>query len=425
MRISLRVRYLLYLGFLHAIIMLLAFKVLSANKLYFIISEVLVLLSLIISVVLYQAIHRPFKLLLMGTEAMRDQDFSIKLRPTGTPELDQLVEVYNQMIVQLRTERIQLTEQHFFLEKLIQASPIAILVLDFDGNLLKINPKAQDLFGISEGQYIHQSLSVLGHPIVNALQELQDGESKTVQINGLSTFKIQRSFFMDKGFSRPFLMIEELTSEILATEKKAYGKVIRMMAHEVNNSIGAVNSILNVAQQMVEEPHLLRALEVAYDRNERLCVFMRRFADVVRLPQPHLERQSLNEVLENMVELWRSRASEKGIELIWKAPEKEKWMIIDRGQIEQVLVNVLKNAIEACDSGNQIIVTLSEKGIQIKNNGKPIPPEQAHLLFTPFFSNKPDGQGIGLMLCREILMNHHFQFSLKTQEDGWTCFSIE
>jgi nitrate/nitrite-specific signal transduction histidine kinase len=120
MRISLRVRYLLYLGFLHAIIMLLAFKVLSANKLYFIISEVLVLLSLIISVVLYQAIHRPFKLLLMGTEAMRDQDFSIKLRPTGTPELDQLVEVYNQMIVQLRTERIQLTEQHFFLENLFK-----------------------------------------------------------------------------------------------------------------------------------------------------------------------------------------------------------------------------------------------------------------------------------------------------------------
>ena len=425
MRISLRVRYLLYLGFLHAIIMLLAFKVLSANKLYFIISEVLVLLSLIISVVLYQAIDRPFKLLLMGAEAMRDQDFSIKLRPVGTTELDQLIEVYNQMIEQLRTERLQLTEQHFFLEKLIQASPIAILVLDFDENLLKINPKAQDLFGIVEGQFLHQPLSVLGHPIVNALQKLQDGESKTIQINGLSTFKIQRSFFMDKGFARPFLMIEELTSEILATEKKAYGKVIRMMAHEVNNSIGAVNSILNVAQQMVEEPHLLHALEVASDRNERLCVFMRRFADVVRLPEPHLERQSLNEVLANMVELWKGRATEKGIELIWKEQVQQKFAMIDRGQIEQVLINVLKNAIESCGVGNQIVVILSEKGIQIKNNGRPIPEELAHLLFTPFFSNKPDGQGIGLMLCREILMNHNFQFSLKTQDDGWTCFSIE
>jgi PAS domain-containing protein len=203
MRISLRVRYLLYLGFLHAIIMLLAFKVLSANKLYFIISEVLVLLSLIISVVLYQAIDRPFKLLLMGAEAMRDQDFSIKLRPVGTTELDQLIEVYNQMIEQLRIERLQRPEQHFFLEKLIQASPIAILVLDFDENLLKINPKAQDLFSIVEGQFLHQPLSVLGHPIVNALQKLQDGESKTFRLMDylLSKFSV---LFMDKVFCKTF-----------------------------------------------------------------------------------------------------------------------------------------------------------------------------------------------------------------------------
>src|SRR5206468_10711031 len=123
--------------------------------------------------------------------------------------------------------------------------------------------------------------------IMQEINKLKSGESKTVSINGITTYKLQKSHFIDRGFPRYFIMIEELTAEILAAEKKAYGKVIRMMAHEVNNTIGPVNSILESTLKSNElwrddKNNLLQnALQVAVNRNQNLNLFMRNFADVV------------------------------------------------------------------------------------------------------------------------------------------------
>ncbi|MEA5140017.1 sensor histidine kinase [Arcicella rigui] len=396
------------------------------NKLYFVLSEVLILGSIIIAIQLYQDFIQPLKFLLMGAEAIKDQDFSVKFKPVGKYEMDELIAVYNAMIDQLRNERLQVMEQHFFLEKLIQASPIAIIILDFDGNITKANPKAQTLFTLPEHFTTAFPLSQIQHPVIPHLLLLANKEAQTVQLNGLVTYKIQRSFFMDRGFERPFLLIEELTNEIWATEKKAYGKVIRMMAHEVNNSIGAVNSIVEVTKKYIEEPDLQNALNVATERNDRLNLFMRRFADIVRLPLPNKEMKSMGIIVKNAVELMRLQMQQKGISLQTDYQESAKQVAVDVGQIEQVLVNILKNAIEACEGNVEKIIQVSVTNTQIciSNNGKPIPKAIEQQLFTPFFSDKPEGQGIGLMLCREILNNHGFTFSLATQADGWTVFEI-
>ncbi len=378
------------------------------------------------AVLLYQDFIQPLKFLLMGAEAIKDQDFSVKFKPVGKYEMDELIAVYNAMIDQLRNERLQVMEQHFFLEKLIQASPIAIIILDFDGNITKANPKAQTLFTLPEHFTTAFPLSQIQHPVIPHLLLLANKEAQTVQLNGLVTYKIQRSFFMDRGFERPFLLIEELTNEIWATEKKAYGKVIRMMAHEVNNSIGAVNSIVEVTKKYIEEPDLQNALNVATERNDRLNLFMRRFADIVRLPLPNKEMKSMSTIVKNAVELMRLQIEQKGISLQTDYQENAKEVAVDVGQIEQVLVNILKNAIEACEGNVEKIiqVSVSNTQIRISNNGKPIPKAIEQQLFTPFFSDKPEGQGIGLMLCREILNNHGFTFSLATQADGWTVFEV-
>lgn len=420
--VSLKTKYILFVSIIHGVIIFLTFRLLRENKLYFILSELFILISLGISIKLYQDFIQPLKFLLMGAEAIKDQDFAIKFRPVGRYEMDELINVYNSMIERLRAERLQVEEQHFFLEKLIQASPIAIIILDFDDNLLKTNPKAQDLLDLPE-QFAAMPLAQINHPIIPHLLLLENGTAKTVQPNGLATFKLQRSFFMDKGFARPFIMIEELTAEILETEKKAYGKVIRMMAHEVNNSIGAVNSILEVTKKYIDNDDLLNALQVARERNHRLNYFMRRFADIVRLPLPHKENKNIADVVKNAVSFMKLQAESKGISMQMDG-EKEVMLLADIGQMEQVLVNILKNAIEACEAENQILIHIDSSKLVIKNNGKPIPADIEHRLFTPFFSNKPDGQGIGLMLIREILNNHGFDFSLQTHADNWTVFEI-
>ena len=424
MPFSFRTRYLLYIVAVHVAIAGLLFLVLRQNKLWFIASEVGLLLSIYVAISIYRQFQQPSEFIASGIEAIRDQDFTVKFVPTGNHEVDELITVYNLMIDQLRQERTRQVEQQFFLNKLIEAAPIAILIFDFDERIALVNPRASQLLSVQPDEVIGKSLSELGFSLLAQVADLTDGESRVMKPNGIETYKVLRSNFMDRGFRRSFLMIEDLTPEILATEKKAYSKVIRMMAHEVNNSIGAVNSILDVTQAYLIEPDVQHAVRVAVERNNRLNLFMRRFADVVRLPQPQVRLTDVGEIVRNVVRLMQPQADRKGVLLRISTHEVIR-QLVDVEQMEQVLLNVVKNAIEACEPGQQVEVISNTQHLLIRDNGQPIPDDVATNLFNPFFSTKPDGQGIGLTLTREILLNHQFPFSLKTNEEGWTEFRIE
>ncbi|MVM33774.1 PAS domain-containing protein [Spirosoma sp. HMF4905] len=424
MKLPLRTRYLIYISVIHLVLIALIGWILQENKLWFIASEILILISGYIAVRIYRAFQQPSEFIASGIEAIRDKDFTVKFVPTGNQEVDELITVYNLMIDQLRQERTRQVEQQFFLEKLIEAAPIAILIFDFDGNVASVNPKASQLLSVQPNEVVGKQLAELGFSLLAQIADLADGESRIMKPNGLETYKVLRSNFMDRGFRRSFLIIEELTPEILASEKKAYSKVIRMMAHEVNNSIGAVNSILDVTHTYVADPDVQHAVRVAIERNDRLNRFMRRFADVVRLPQPQKRAMDIGEIARSVVRLMQPQAELRGVNLQFVAKEANI-QVVDVEQIEQVLVNIVKNALEACESGQRVEVISTARHLFIRDNGEPILNDIEANLFNPFYSTKPEGQGIGLTLTREILLNHQFSFSLKTNEDGWTEFQIE
>jgi two-component system nitrogen regulation sensor histidine kinase NtrY len=426
MRFSTRNRYVLYIVVLHIVLISMVYKLLFQDKLLFISSEIFLLLSIGASIQLYRHFMQPNEFVKSGIEAIKEKDFTIKFVPTGKGEVDSLIEVYNLMIDQLREERTKLNEQHFFLEKLIAASPISIIILDFDGRIQSFNLKAREQFLAKSDKFIGIKPEETGLALLKELGKLPDGESRIVKDNGFETYKIQRSHFMDQGFRRSFLLIEELTSEILESEKNAYGKVIRMMAHEVNNTLGATDSILQTTRNYLvteEFGELNEALRIASDRNMRLTLFMRNFADVVRLPLPKKELIDFKKLVSDVTLFMESYASQKGVILRFES-DFQVFLSLDPGQIEQVLVNVLKNAIESCENGNVVELKLNDLQLAIRNNGKPILLEESAQLFNPFFSSKPNGQGIGLTMSREILMNHGFNFSLKTGDDGWTVFLV-
>ncbi len=424
MHLSFRVRYLLYIGILHLVLGGLLYLLLRENKVWFIGSEIGILLSLGVAVRLYQQFRQPSEFVASGIEAIQDKDFTVKFVPTGNWEVDQLVTVYNLMIDQLRQERTRQVEQQFFLDKLIEAAPIAILIFDFDNRIASVNPKASQLLSVKPADVIGKELADLGYSLLAQVADLADGGSRVMKPNGLETYKVLRANFMDRGFRRSFLLIEELTPEILITEKKAYSKVIRMMAHEVNNSIGAVNSILDSSRAYVDDPDIQHAITVAMQRNDRLNRFMRRFADVVRLPLPQKQLKDVSELVRNVVWLMQPQAEGRGVSLRSDVDTSNN-QLIDVEQMEQVLVNVVKNALEACEPGQQVALVSRIDYLLIRNNGQPIPTDIAANLFNPFYSTKAEGQGIGLTLSREILLNHQFPFSLKTNDDGWTEFRIE
>ena len=429
----LRTKYILFVVILHLIALVLSYFIFKKNELLFIGSELFILVSIFIAFQLYKQLLQPLQLLLQGAEAIKDRDFNVKFVPTGKYEMDQLINVYNQMIDELRTERTRQEQQHLFLEKLIHTSPTGILILDYDDRIHEVNPKALKLLDIEEKDVLNKSIDEVAHPVFQQIKQLVSGESKTITYNGVNTYKLQKSHFIDRGFARHFVMIEELTAEILAAEKKAYGKVIRMMAHEVNNTIGPVNSIIHSAlgtEKMwkEEDDHTLKnALQVAFERNNNLNLFMRNFAEVVRLPEPNRKHLDLHTLIMNIAQLMEMNAGEKQIQFQYELSETPFIISADQQQLEQVLINIVKNAIEAIEGTGIISFTTNSTARQliITDSGKGISQHNVDQLFSPFFSTKKDGQGIGLTLVKEILLNHGFEFFLKSFTEGRTEFVIK
>jgi len=243
-----------------------------------------------------------------------------------------------------------------------------------------------------------------------------------------------KAHFLDRGFQRYFILIEELTEEIIKAEKKAYEKVIRMMSHETNNSIGAINSILNsflnYKDQLKAEDRedFENALLVAIQRNIRLNRFMSNFTDIVRIPPPVRRMCDLHELLKAVQVLLSGECEARNITWRWEFSPQPFKVKLDIQQMEQVLVNACKNSIEAIGENGQITVaTINSPGkkLIIRDTGKGISNDIKPNLFTPFFSTKKNGQGIGLTLIKEILVNHGFNFSLESSAKGFTEFTID
>lgn len=429
---SLKLKFTIYIFFIHAILASLFFYVLRTHQLYFFLAEIAIIISLSIAYVLFRSFTKPINFIKEGKNALADKDFNIKYIPTGASEMDELIAIYNNMIDNIRAERIQVQEQHYFLQKLIEASPNGIIILDYDDRITDLNPKAKALLKIAKN-WQNQPISSFDNPILRAIQNLSINTSKVIVIDGVENYKCQSSSFIHRGFKRKFILIQELSKEILEAEKRAYGKVIRMMAHEVNNSIGAINSILHSVVEIENENNkdetVTNALNVAIHRNNNLNAFMHNFADVIRIPQPNVERMDLNKTILTVADLMKNKAKEKAIIFQFQLSQNPVWLNADTRLIEQVLVNVIKNAIEAFDNESfienpTIKFNTFQNGFSISDNGCGIAPEIEDKLFTPFFSTKTTGQGVGLTLIREILLNHQATFSLKTKKDDWTVFEV-
>ncbi|HOP06703.1 MAG TPA: ATP-binding protein [candidate division Zixibacteria bacterium] len=430
---SLRLRFILFVILVHVVVFGLALFILPTDKWVFLIAEIILLGILFFSIHLYRAFLKPLNLIASGVETIRDKDFQSKFLPTGQPELDELIDVYNRMIDQLREERTKQREQHYFLERLIHASPTGVLILDLDDKVSLVNPIAARLLGCTTDVLLGRSCNDLPGPLGEALTGMEPGEKRVISLSGMQTYRCQKSHFLDRGFHRHFLLIEELTKEILDTQKKAYTSVIRMMSHEVNNTVGAVNSILEsslaFAAQLTDgdREEFTSVAHVAINRNNGLNSFMTRLASVVRVPEPDKVPYDLVNLLKSIQVLTAAEAQERGIEVKLTPCEQPVMAAIDVDQIEQVLINIVRNAMESIENDGTISmqVTSAPPCITIADNGRGISEEVRKQMFTPFYTNKRNGHGVGLTLTREVLLNHGCRFNLEPGLNGGAVFWIE
>lgn len=398
----------------------------------FLIIEGIGILAILFFCMLYYRLIKPYQIISSGMELLKEQDFSTRLRPVTGSEANQVIEVFNKMMDQLKDERLQVREKNYFLDLLIQASPQGVVILDFDEKITEINSAGLRLLSISNINEVKgRKLSESGIIIGEQLAGLKPNEDVVIRGSGITMYRCSRSSFIDRGFAHPFILIEELTHELLKTEKKSYENIIRMMAHEVNNSVGAVSSTLNVISDTLRQDEnneladVLPAVEASFDRCRHLGEFISNFAEVVKIPQPTLSKVSINELAKSVDALTRIECQRRNTQLTLDLTTDTDTAYVDSIQIEQVLVNIVKNAYEAIGDGGQIkIITNSHPlSIIIINNGATISDEVKQKLFTPFFTTKSKGQGIGLMFVREVLLNHNCKFDLSSK-DEWTKFEI-
>lgn len=395
--------------------------------------QCIVITSIILSSFIYKKLIRPYHIMLSGMQLLKEQDFSTHLRPVKNKEANQLIDIFNRMITQLRNERAMVREKNHFLDLLIQASPQGIVILNFNKQISDINPAGLKLLNINHISSVKgKALREAPFELAGSLAALTTDEDVIIRGSGVTAYRCIRSSFIDQGFDHPFILIEELTHEIIKIEKASYERIIRMMSHEVNNSVGAIGATLNVVSDIIrldgkaEWQEVLPAVEASFERCGNLAHFIKNLAHVVRIPEPSLSDVSLNEQLRSVEALTHIECQKRNILLTLTLTEEDHIIRADGIQLEQVLVNIIKNAYESIGHNGEIriITQTNPLSVTLEDNGPGITnPETKQKLFSSFFSTKKSGQGIGLMFVRDVLTNHRFGFSLETK-NGWTVFQI-
>ena len=420
------------LAFLLAVVWaVLLFIATKENGWKFYLIEGLITLSLVYLVYFYRKVIKPLNSIAGGMDLLRAQDFSSRLAPVGQREADRIVQVFNRMMDQLKEERLRLREQNHFLDLLISVSPMGVIILTLDEKISMTNKAALEFMDEGpEENLIGKSMDELNGTLAEELKRLPKGATETIRLSNSRIYRCSRLSFIDRGFAHPFYLIESLTADVMKAEKKAYEKVIRMIAHEVNNSVAGITSTLdtvNGALQTIDDTEdLQEVMKVCIERSFSMSRFITNFADVVKIPEPQLEEVSLNNRVFACKRFMENVCQSRDIDLQMNLCEENPTVSIDTSLFEQVLINIIKNSAESIGEKGCITIRTSASPLmlEIGDTGQGISKETETMLFTPFFSTKPNGQGIGLIFIREVLMKHNCNFSLRTYPDGITRFRI-
>ena len=410
---------------------ILLFIATQENGWRFYLIEGIITFSLVYLVYFYKKVIKPLNSIAGGMDLLQAQDFSSRLSPVGQREADRIVSIFNRMMNQLKEERLRLREQNHFLDLLISVSPMGVIILTLDEQISMVNKAALEFLDAgTEDDVLNKTMDELTGTLAEELDRMPKDTTTTVRLSDSRIYRCSRLSFVDRGFAHPFYLIESLTSEVMKAEKKAYEKVIRMIAHEVNNSVAGITSTLdtvdNALQTMEDTEDLREVMKVCIERSYSMSRFITNFADVVKIPEPQTEEVCLNDRVIACKRFMENVCQNRNISLRLELCEENPVVSIDTSLFEQVIINIIKNSAESIGEAGEIIIrtSASPSMLEIGDTGQGISKDVEAKLFSPFFSTKPNGQGIGLIFIREVLMKHHCTFSLRTYPDGITRFRI-
>jgi two-component system nitrogen regulation sensor histidine kinase NtrY len=371
-----------------------------------------------------ERVASPLRTLANLLEAVREGDYSIRARGVRSDDaLSEVMQQVNAMSSTLRAQRLGALEATTLLRKVMEEIEVAVFAFDGNHQLRLVNRAGERLLGQpSERLLAHDAISL-------GLQPHLEGEpQQTVQRTfpgGAGRWGISRSTFREGGLPHQLLVVSDLTRPLRDEELKAWQRLVRVLGHELNNSLAPIKSIAGSLDSLLGrtprpedwEDDMRRGLAVIASRSEALSRFMSAYARLARLPQPTLAPVEVGDLIRRVVGLeTRVRPN--------LAPGPDISIQADCDQLEQLLINLIRNAADASlETGGAVRVGWSRHNsnliVWVRDEGPGL--SNTSNLFVPFFTTKPGGSGIGLVLSRQIAEAHGGDLTLQNAADGPGC----
>ncbi len=359
-----------------------------------------------------------------GVEGFRAQDFSLRLAVDRSDELGELVEVYNDLADLLGRERSDLRQRELLLQTVLETSPASVLLVNPAERVIYASRAARALFFGGrrlEGHAFAEILDGCPSPMRRVLSSGRDALVTIALDGGDETFHVSRRLFELNSRHHRLIMVRRMTAELRRQEVAVWKKVIRVISHELNNSLAPIRSMVHSARLILRSSASDggdgERLEGILDDVDQSAAGLHRFIDgyarFARLPEPRIETVDLRSFLEHLRRM-------EPFELAGEVPART--VDVDPAQIQQVLINLLKNAREAGSPPEEVAVDVTESGdglaIHVLDRGCGMDEEQMRRALVPFYSSKKGGTGLGLALSREILEAHGGRLQLAARDGG-------
>ena len=421
--------------------MVLAFVYCYNNTEYYItmfILAVLVLISFVDMVKYVDQTNRDFTAFLMG---IKYDDFSAtysgKHKGKSFGEMYEAFNQINRKFLDIRSDK----EAHSqYLQTIVENVDVGLLCLDGKDKVVLMNKKLQQMLKKPYLIDVYYLKSVDDH-LFEVVNGLEHGDRELVKLNvnnKLLQLSVKAVEFKLRNEPFKLVSLQNIQSELEEQELISWQKLIRILTHEIMNSITPIVSLATTIDDMVQTDmsdddlqDVKQAMKTIERRSENLLRFTETYRNLTRVPPPNFELTDARAMIERTETLFKPIAKQEGVDLSITVPDNSIYLQADPGLIEQVLVNLTKNAIEAVKEKEGAKVTLNLQkqrdgkiSITVADNGKGIEEIMLEQIFVPFFTTKKEGSGIGLSLSRQIMRMHKGNITVQSEEGEGTVFTL-
>lgn len=364
------------------------------------------------------------------------------------PEAIQLQQQLNDALARVRASRKERDSEYQFFKNIVQHVGIGILTFKKDGSIQIINSAAKRLMRVNQANNI-EDLREMSEPLVEAFLKLKTGGRELVRLKTgdetiqLSVFAIELTL---RGEELKLISMSNIQTELEEKEMEAWQNLVRVLTHEIMNSVTPISSLagiveedlkhrlekdteINLKKDELEDMHL--SLQTISKRSAGLIRFVKEFRNLTHIPKPKISEVNVKALLDEMAMLHKKELADHGVSISVSVDPDHLSIQVDKTMIEQVLINLIKNAIQAFEDQPEKRIEVrafsSEKGravISVKDNGQGIDADALEKIFIPFFSTKKTGSGIGLSLSKQIMRQHEGRITVKSKLGEGTEFLL-